>query len=50
MRSDFRSSGEKFEGDMMIVKICGLKKVVDVVVVVDNGVDMIGFVFVKSKC
>ncbi|EJA0792234.1 phosphoribosylanthranilate isomerase [Listeria monocytogenes] len=33
----------------MIVKICGLKKVVDVAAAVDNGADMIGFVFAKSK-
>ncbi|ECB9811281.1 phosphoribosylanthranilate isomerase [Listeria monocytogenes] len=33
----------------MIVKICGLKKAVDVAAAVDNGADMIGFVFAKSK-
>nr|EEO2701032.1 phosphoribosylanthranilate isomerase [Listeria monocytogenes] len=33
----------------MIVKICGLKKAVDVAAAVENGADMIGFVFVKSK-
>lgn len=32
----------------MIVKICGLKKAVDVAAV-ENGADMIGFVFAKSK-
>ncbi|MBC1962824.1 phosphoribosylanthranilate isomerase [Listeria welshimeri] len=33
----------------MIVKICGLKKAVDVQAAVENGADMIGFVFAKSK-
>ncbi|EFR87549.1 N-(5'phosphoribosyl)anthranilate isomerase [Listeria marthii FSL S4-120] len=33
----------------MIVKICGLKKAVDVAAAVENGADMIGFVFAKSK-
>ncbi|MBC6117044.1 phosphoribosylanthranilate isomerase [Listeria innocua] len=33
----------------MIVKICGLKKSVDVKAAVENGADMIGFVFAKSK-
>ncbi|MBC1344755.1 phosphoribosylanthranilate isomerase [Listeria welshimeri] len=33
----------------MIVKICGLKKAVDVQATVENGADMIGFVFAKSK-
>ncbi|MBC1383400.1 phosphoribosylanthranilate isomerase [Listeria innocua] len=33
----------------MIVKICGLKKSVDVNAAVENGADMIGFVFAKSK-
>ncbi|MBC1516439.1 phosphoribosylanthranilate isomerase [Listeria immobilis] len=33
----------------MLVKICGLKKAVDVRAAVENGADMIGFVFAKSK-
>ncbi|MBC1724575.1 phosphoribosylanthranilate isomerase [Listeria seeligeri] len=33
----------------MKVKICGLKKTVDVVAAVENGADMIGFVFAKSR-
>ncbi|MBC1924587.1 phosphoribosylanthranilate isomerase [Listeria innocua] len=33
----------------MIVKICGLKKSVDVKAAVENEADMIGFVFAKSK-
>lgn len=31
----------------MIVKICGLKKAVDVAAAVENGADMIGFVLRK---
>ncbi|MDT0016911.1 phosphoribosylanthranilate isomerase [Listeria swaminathanii] len=33
----------------MKVKICGLKKAVDVKAAVENGADMIGFVFAKSR-
>lgn len=33
----------------MIVKICGLKKAADVQAAVNNGADMIGFVFAKSR-